>query len=297
MNVVVTGGTGFVGKRLAKVRPDWIYLSSKDYDLVSTKDCKKMYQELRPDAVVHLAAKTGGIKASVANPAEFYYLNTMINANVIHQGYLHGVKRILAALSTCTFPDVAGSYPLTEDDILSGPPAKTNLSYGYSKRSLHIQINSYREQYGLDYSTFCPSNIYGPEDNFDDDESHFVAAMIKKITLAENGDEVEFFGSGAPLRQELYIDDLAKIISILLEVHHSDSPIIVAPYENFSIKQMVQMCIEVSGKEIKPFFNGKLSGQYRKDGNNKKLLETIGDFKFTTFKKGIEKTYEWYEKQ
>ena len=294
MKVVVTGGTGFVGKRLEKIRPDWIYLSSKDYDLVSTEECKRMYQELRPDALLHMAGKVGGIGANDAKPAEFYYLNTMINANIVHQGYLHGVKRILATLSTCTFPDVIENYPLTENDILSGPPAKTNLSYGYAKRSLYVQINSYKKQYGVDYSTFCPSNIYGPGDNFDSLSSHFVAALIAKIAKANDGDTIELWGTGTPLRQQLYVDDLCEIIPMLLEKHNSDIPLIIAPDENLTIDETARTLLSQVDKDINIVYNNKLDGQFRKDGSNHKLKELIGDFKFTKFKDGIMKTYNWY---
>jgi GDP-L-fucose synthase len=295
MKVVVTGGTGFVGKRLKKIKPEWTYLSSKDYDLVSTEESERMYQELQPDAVVHMAGKVGGIKANNVKPAEFYYLNTMINTNIVHQGYLHGVKRILASLSTCTFPDVVQQYPLTERDILSGSPAKTNLSYGYSKRSLYIQINSYRKQYGLDYSTFCPSNIYGPEDNFDYDSSHFVPALVRKFCEASDGDVLEFWGTGQALRQEIYVDDLAKIIPVLLEKHHSDVPVIVSPHENFSILEMINTLRDQLNKDVQIKFNNELDGQFRKDGSNKYLLNLIGEFGFTPFAEGVKRTYNWYK--
>lgn len=295
MKVVVTGGTGFVGKRLQKIRPDWVYLSSKDYDLVSTFDCARLYKELKPDAVIHMAGKVGGIKANDTRPADFYYLNTMMNTNIIHQGHLHGVKRILASLSTCTFPDVVDHYPLLESDILAGPPAKTNLSYGYSKRSLYVQANAYRRQYGCDYSTFCPSNIYGPEDNFDYESSHFVPAMVRRFSEASKNDTLEFWGTGKALRQQLYVDDLARIIPKLLEHHHSDVPVIVSPHENLSISEMIEILRSQVNKEVKVGFNNQLDGQYRKDGSNKFLLEMIGNFDFTPFSIGVKKTYDWYE--
>lgn len=296
MKVVVTGGTGFVGKRLQKIKPEWIYLSSKDYDLVSTFDCARLYKELKPDAVIHMAGKVGGIKANDTRPADFYYLNTMMNTNIIHQGHLHGVKRILASLSTCTFPDVVESYPLLESDILSGPPAKTNLSYGYSKRSLYVQMNSYRRQYGYDYSTFCPSNIYGPQDNFDYESSHFVPAMIRRFSEASENDVLEFWGTGKPLRQQLYVDDLARIIPQLLEKHHTDVPVIVSPHENLSISEMIEILRAQVNKRVSVEFNNQLDGQHRKDGSNKALLKMIGDFDFTPFSIGVKKTYDWYEK-
>jgi GDP-L-fucose synthase len=295
-NVLVTGGSGFLGRRLKIVRPHWNYISSKDYDLTNTKSCQKMYEDIRPDAVIHLAAKVGGIKDNTTKQADFYYENTMINTNVLREAYVFGVKRVLSALSTCTFPDIVGRYPFTERDILSGPPADSNLSYGFAKRGLFIQSNSYRNQYGLNYSCFSPSNIYGPDDNFDNDSSHFVPALIKKISSAPNGSSVEFWGTGRPMRQQMYVDDLTKIIPILLEKHNSDIPLIVAPKENLSIKSMVDIGLTVSGKKVIPKFNGKYEGQHRKDGCNKKLLGLIGDFQFTTFEQGFGKTYDWYEK-
>ena len=144
MKVVVTGGSGFVGKRLQLIKPDWTYLSSKDYNLMDSGDCDRMYKELKPDAVVHLAGQVGGIKANDDRPADFYYMNITMNTNIVQKAYENGVKRVLASLSTCTFPDVVKKYPLTEEDIFDGPPAATNISYGYAKRSLLIQILAYR---------------------------------------------------------------------------------------------------------------------------------------------------------
>ena len=294
MKVLVTGGTGFLGKHLKEKKPDWIYISSKDFDLTKYHRVKEMFYEIKPDAVIHLAAKTGGIKASVNGPAEFYYLNTVINTNVVHCAYESGVKRMLAALSTCVFPDIVENYPFTERDIHLGPPAITNLPYGYSKRSLFVQINAYREQYGLDYSTFCPSNLYGPGDNFDLSDSHFVAAMVRKCTEAKQNEDIEFLGTGKELRQQIYVDDLAEIIPILLKKHHSNVPIIVAPNENLSTSEMFELLSNQINKNLKGRFNGNLSGQFRKDGSNNKLLELIGDYNFTKFKDGVYKTYDWW---
>ena len=297
MKVLVTGGTGFVGKRLQSIKPNWIYISSKDYDLVATDDCKRMYNDIQPDAVVHLAGKVGGIKANDMNPADFYYINTMINTNIVHQAKECGIKRVLSSLSTCTFPDVVPSYPLTEQDILCGPPAITNMSYGYAKRSLYIQSKAYRKQYNLDYSTFCPSNLYGPEDNFDYDSSHFVSALVRRFFEAKNGDTLEFWGSGNALRQQLFVDDLAHIIPMLLEEHHSDIPIIVAPNENLSISNMIDILRKYINKDVNIKFNSHLDGQYRKDGSNAKLVDMIGDFNFTPFEEGAKTTYNWYSAQ
>ena len=292
--VLVTGGSGFLGRRLRRVKPDWIYIGSKQADLTEQSQCEAIISEHKPDAVVHLAARVGGIKENANNPADFFCVNVKINTNVVEACRKVEVKRLLSSLSTCAYPDVLCSYPFNESSILDGPPAPTNLPYGFSKRLLYIQTNAYRQQYGLNYSVFCPSNLYGPEDNYDLETSHFVAAVIRKISEAVDGDEVEIWGTGKPLRQQLYVDDLAMIIPKLLSLHTTDSPLIVAPNENLSIAAMVAMCLEISQKNIAIKYNGKLDGQYRKDGTNERFLTIYPEFEFTSFFNGARKTYEWY---
>jgi GDP-L-fucose synthase len=294
MSVLVTGGSGFLGRSLQKVQPSWTYLSSKECDLTDQKQTFEYFQDTKPTAVLHLAARVGGIKDNIENQAAFYYQNTMINTNVLEGSRLTGVERVLSSLSTCAFPDRLWRYPFEEGDLFSGPPAKTNFSYGITKRALHVQSLSYREQYGLNYSTFSPSNIYGPGDHFGHKASHFVAALVHKIANANDGDTVEFWGNGLPLRQQLYVEDLCDIIPVLLENHNSRAPLIVAPDENLTIMEMVRVLIQQSGKKIKISFNGESSGQFRKDGNNQKLIDLLEGYEFTTFKEGIMKTYKWY---
>lgn len=292
MKVVVTGGTGFVGTRLQRVRPDWIYIGSNEVNLFSKHQTYDYISREKPDAVIHLAALVGGIKDNADHPAEFFEHNAIMNINVVDACRRAGVPRLLAALSTCAYPNEVSSYPFDESNFLDGPPAETNMAYGFTKRMLWVHINSLRKQYGLDYSCFAPSNLYGPEDNFDLETSHFVAAAIRKIHEAD--DAVEFWGTGNPLRQQLYVDDLCRAIPLLLDCHHDADPIIVAPHENLSIRDMVSTISSIIDKEVVISFNGKLDGQYRKDGSNAKFLQLCSDFKFTTFKEGIQKTYEWY---
>jgi len=294
MRVLVTGGSGFVGKRLQRYKSNWAYISSKDCNLMDQHACDQMLRKYKPDAIIHLAARVGGIKENAENQATFYYENVTMNTNLLECAYRNNVKRVLSSLSTCAFPNILCEYPFSEKDIFNGPPAETNFSYGYAKRSLHVQSLSYRKQYGVNYSTFCPSNVYGPNDSFNDESSHFVAALIKKFAEAKNGDTLCFWGTGKPLRQQLYVDDLVKILPVLLEKHNSDIPLIVALKENLSIENMVQACLRVSKKNVDYYFDGSLDGQYRKDGDNSRLLKLIGEFKFTSFEEGVKKTYEWY---
>jgi len=294
MKVIVTGGSGFVGRRLQLIRPDWIYLSSKDLDLLDADGVVSYFSKEKPDAVVHLAAKVGGIKDNAEHPADFFYQNAKMNINVVDACRAVGVPRLLASLSTCAFPNVLPMYPYDESALLEGPPAETNLAYGYTKRLMWVHINSLRKQFGLDYSCFSPSNLYGPEDNFDLETSHFVAAAIRK--LHESTNTVEFWGTGKPLRQQLYVDDLCRAIPMLLDRHHTCDPVIVAPNENLSIEEMVNAVSTIINKDLIIKYTGELDGQYRKDGDNAKFLELCPEFKFTSFTDGIVKTYEWYEK-
>jgi len=294
-NVLVTGGSGFLATNLKKYRPEWVYISSKDCDLTDYVMTKTMIRSYKPSAILHLASKVGGIKDNILHQADFFRINCSINNNILAAAHECGVKRILSALSTCCFPNRAREYPFNEGDMFYGPPAQTNFSYAMTKRMLHAGSMAYRLQYGLDYSTFCPSNLYGPEDHYNKDISHFVPALISKVAKASNGDTLEFWGTGHPLRQQLYIEDLCKIIPTLLENHHTEVPLIVAPRENLSIREMVDTMVYISCKDLEIKFNGNMNGQHRKDGSNTNLLKLIGPFKFTKFEEGVAKTYKWYQ--
>ena len=294
MPTLVTGGSGFIGTRLKRREPEWLYISSQEYDLLDPMAVTAMYKKYKPDAVLHLAARVGGIKDNAEHQVEYFEQNVLMNLNVIRGAYEAKVPRLLAALSTCAFPDVVTEYPFTEKDIFSGPPAETNFSYGYSKRLLHALVLAYRKQYGLNYSTFSPSNIYGPGDHFDDDGAHFVPSLISKLSKLNDGDTLELWGTGKPLRQQMYVDDLCEIIPLLLESHHGPDPLIISPGENLSIDEMAKILISQLNIHINIRYNKELDGQYRKDGSNKELLKVIGNYQFTTFAEGIEKTYKWY---
>jgi len=293
-NVLVTGGSGFLGKRLSIKKPNWTYVSSKECNLTDSSQVRQMFGDLKPDAILHLAARVGGIKDNIENQADFYHINTMMNTNVIHEAYNLGISRVLSSLSTCAFPESLPIFPFVEEDFFHGPPTKTNFSYGMTKRMLHVSSCAYRKQYNMNYSTFCPSNIYGPGDNFGSTASHFVAALVHKVYNAKEGDIIEMWGTGLPLRQQIYVDDLVEIIPLLLEKHDTEMPIIVAPNENLTILEMARTLIEQTNKNVRTLFNGEMDGQFRKDGSNIRLINTIGPVDFTSFKDGVMKTYKWY---
>jgi len=293
-NVYVTGGTGFVGKNLKTHRPSWNFLSSKDCDLTDYNQVVDFLHNKQPDAIVHLAGRVGGIKENNDNQADFYYKNCAINTNILQAAHQCGINRVLSSVSTCAFPNKVKNYPFSESDFYSGPPAPTNFSYGMTKRMLHVGSVAYRKQYGRNFSTFCPSNVYGPHDHFGKKSSHFVASLINKVYNAKSGDTIELWGTGNPLRQQLYVSDLCDLIPILLERHNDEIPLIVAPSENLSIYEMSQILKKQVNKNLNFVFNGNLDGQYRKDGSNTCLRELVPSVDFTSFHDGVRETYEWF---
>ena len=159
MKYIVTGGSGMVGKHLQEIMPNLIYLSSADCDLTDKGAIDALFASEKPDGVIHLAARVGGIMENIENPAVFYDENIQINTNTLAAAYRNGVKRFVAILSTCMYPDTVESYPMTEEDVHKGPPANANFSYAYTKRCMAVQIEAYRSQYGLDYSYIIPCNF------------------------------------------------------------------------------------------------------------------------------------------
>lgn len=291
--IVVTGGSGMVGKSLKKIMPDAIYLSSKDYDLTSERGVAQMYQELKPDCVIHLAAKVGGIVDNINKPGEYFTDNVLMNTLLLEYARFHGVKRFIGILSTCIYPDSVASYPMAEEMLHQGPPTPTNFSYGYAKRSLAVQIDAYNKQYDTKYQYLIPCNLYGEYDKFGEN-SHFVAALIKKIHQAKstNEDKIQLFGTGTPLRQFMHSDDLAKVIKKCLEDDIYDS-FNVATDQNLSIDDIARTALRACDAEHLEieYDRSKPDGQLRKDVSIEKIKNIIPDFKATRLFHGIKSTY------
>ena len=275
--------------------PNWIYASSSCCDFTQRRETENYFKRHRPDVVLHLASKVGGVKYNIENPAYIYQSNTLINTNVLQSCAELGVKRVISALSTCAFPNVLPNYPFREEDIFEGAAPPTNLAYAESKRGLHTFSMALRDQFGYNYSTFCPSNLYGAHDHFSEEGSHFVAALISKIKNYKTGEKLTFWGTGKPLRQHLFVDDVCELIPKIIDTHNSSIPLIMAPSENLSIEDSLIEARAATGVEFEyEFDSSKPDGQFRKDGSNIKLLKMFPDFKFTPFKEGLKKTFNWY---
>jgi GDP-L-fucose synthase len=228
---------------------------------------------------------------------EFFYDNIMMNTNIIESARLFKVKNLVAFLSTCIFPDNV-EYPLTELKIHLGPPHTSNDAYAYAKRMADIQIRSYKEQYGLNYKSVIPTNIYGPNDNYNIENGHVIPSLIHKCYLArENKTDFEIWGTGKPLREFIFSKDVAKLTEWVLHNYEENEPIILSTSEETSIKDVVGIIVELMN------FKGELKwnllkpdGQFRKPSDNGKIKNYLPDFKFTPLYEGLKETIEFFEK-
>ena len=228
-----------------------------------------------------------------------YEKNILINLNVLKCSHLTGVKKVVSLLSTCIFPDKV-SYPIKETELHSGIPHPSNYCYAYSKRMLEVQSRAYNEQFDCNFVCVIPTNIYGPNDNFNLEDSHVIPALIHRCYLAKkNGDKFIVKGSGKPLRQFIYSKDLAKLIMIVLEEWKSNDSIILSTNEEaeVSIKEISTQISKYFQLQDKLVFDKKYKdGQYKKTASNLKLLSLVPNFKFTPLEKGLKETIDWFIK-
>lgn len=300
MRVLVTGGTGMLGEamyRKAK-KGNWYYASSGEYDLTSSEETRKMYYDIHPDVVIHLAARVGGVNGNYTRQADFFYENLHINMNVLKYAHINNVSKVISMLSTCIYPDNV-TYPITEDQLHNGEPHFTNYGYAYAKRMLEVQSRTLRAQYGRKYISLVPSNMYGPEDNFDLEDGHFVAAVVRKICDAKRNKDprVTFWGDGTPLRQFTYVDDMAEAIIWAIDGYDSPLPLNICNDIENSIAYAVETAADIVGYKGEIVWDTtKPIGQYKKTVSTHRLHVGAGYTKgFTRLREGLEKTCSWYQ--
>lgn len=300
--LLVTGANGLVGSQF---KGDIIAITSKVGDLRDKKTVdsiigfytdKERQKEHAVDRIIHCAAKVGGVGGNMNYKGEFFYDNIMINTNVIESARIHGVKKLVAFLSTCVFPDNV-EYPLTENKIHQGAPHTSNDAYAYAKRMSEVQIRAYKEQYGLNYTSVIPTNIYGPNDNFNIQNGHVIPSLIHKCYLArENKTDLVIWGSGKPLREFIFSKDVADLSLWVLNNYNESEPIILSTSEEISIKDVVDIIVkEMNFKGNVVFDKTKPDGQHRKPSDNSKIKSYLPEFNFTPFEVGIKETIEWFE--
>ena len=291
MRALVTGGSGLVGQHLQDILPEAVYISSKDYDLTDLKQVRVMMSDYKPNSVIHLAARVGGIVDNINHPVDYLEENVLMNTNILKACHEFDVEKVIAILSTCVYPDVVETYPMKEEDLFNGPPTETNFSYGFAKRCMAAHIDSYRKQYDKKWSYLIPCNLYGEYDKYEEHHSHFVSALIKKIHEAK--DSVEIWGTGKPLRQFMYAGDLARVIKYMIDNDVVDN-FNIAPDYVHSIEEITKIGMESCGKgDLNIVYdNTKPDGQYRKDVDSSKLISVMKDFKFTSLEEGIRRVYD-----
>lgn len=302
--VMVTGGSGLVGSAIRdyveanpKENEEWVFLSSKHGDLRDRKATEGIFDKYKPTHVIHLAAKVGGLFANMAQKVEFYRENVLINDNIMELCRITKVKKLVSFLSTCIFPDKT-TYPIDETMLHNGPPHSSNEGYALAKRLIDTMNRAYAEEYGCNFTSIIPTNIYGPHDNFSIQNGHVIPGLIHKCYNAKR-DNTPFtiWGSGTPLRQFIYSGDLAELTVWVMREYHSPDPITLSVDEasEVPIKDValaVAKAMKFEGEVI--FDTLKADGQFKKTACNKKLRGFRPDYDFTTIDAGVQKAVDWF---
>jgi GDP-L-fucose synthase len=274
-----------------------IYVSREsDYNLVEMEAVKRVYEDINPDIVVHLAARVGGIGANEKNPGKFFYDNLMMGVQMMEQGRLFGIEKFVAIGTVCSYPKFT-HVPFKEDSLWNGYPEETNASYGLAKKMLLVQSQAYRTQYGFNSIFLLPVNLYGPSDNFDINSSHVIPALIKKcIDAKEVGDkEIVVWGDGSPTREFLYVEDAAEGIVLATEKYNSGEPVNIGAGFEISIKKLVELIAKLSEFKGNIIWDtSKPNGQPRRMLDTTRAEKEIGFKAKASFNEGLKKTINWY---
>ena len=300
--ICVTGGLGFLGSHLIdrlKARGcKNVFIADRDkYDLTKEAEIVRMYEEIKPDIVIHLAAVVGGIGANREHPGSFYYLNMVMGAMLIEQARLHNIEKFVALGTICAYPKFT-PVPFKETDLWLGYPEETNAPYGLAKKMMMVQLQAYRQEYDFHGIYLLPVNLYGPRDNFDDRSSHVIPALIKKCVEAKEtgADSIEVWGTGKATREFFYVEDAAEAIALAAEKYDGIEPVNLGAGFEISIKDLVELIAKLTGFEGKIVWDSsKPDGQPRRCLDTSRAKEYFGFQAHTNFEEGLKKTIEWYK--
>ncbi|MCL0037597.1 GDP-L-fucose synthase, partial [Thermodesulfovibrionales bacterium] len=302
--VVVTGGAGFLGsfvvEQLQKKNPKSIFVPrSKDYDLREKEAIVRLYEDSKPDIVIHLAATVGGIGANRKNPGKFFYDNAIMGIQLMECARRYDVKKFVALGTVCAYPKYT-PVPFKEEDLWNGYPEETNAPYGLAKKMLLVQSQAYREQYGFNSIFLIPVNLYGPRDDFDLGTSHVIPALIRKCVEAkgQGEDKIVVWGDGSPTREFLYVEDAARAILLAAERYNKSAPVNIGAGFEISIKDLVELIAELTDFEGEIVWDtSKPNGQPRRRLDISRAKEEFGFEAVVDLKTGLKKTICWYLEQ
>jgi GDP-L-fucose synthase len=298
--VVVTGGAGFLGRRVdAEFRTqgaDVLVPRKRDYDLVQREACRRLLADTRPDIVLHLAARVGGIGANRENPGLFFFDNLMMGVQLVEECRLAGVPKVVTVGTICSYPKFT-PVPFQEDALWDGYPEETNAPYGLAKKMLLVQGQAYRKQYGMNIVHLLPVNLYGPGDNFDPASSHVIPALIDRFDDAVRSGHgtVEVWGSGHASREFLYVDDAARGIRMATEAYDGDEPVNLGAGFEITIRDLAVLIAKLTGfaGEIR-WDASKPDGQPRRSVDTARAERLCGFRARVPFEEGLKETIAWY---
>jgi GDP-L-fucose synthase len=299
--VTVTGGAGFLGSYVVEELrrrgcSDPFVPRHADYDLVTASGVTRLYDDARPQVVIHLAAVVGGIGANRENPGRFFYDNLMMGVQLIHEGWRRGLEKMVAVGTVCAYPDRT-PVPFHEDTLWDGYPEPTNAPYGLAKKMLLVQSQAYRQQYGFNSVFLIPVNLYGPRDQFDPAMSHVIPALIKKVVDAQDQgrDEIVCWGDGSATREFLHAEDAARGIVLAAERYDGALPVNLGSGQEVSIRALAGLVAELCGFEGQIRWDtDKPNGQLRRCLDTSRAQQLFGFTASKPFREGLQQTIEWY---
>ncbi len=301
--ICITGGAGFLGsfivERLVSEGADRqrIFIPLiENYDLTREADVERMYDDARPDLVIHLAAEVGGIGANRRNPGRFFYANMAMGLHLIEHARRRQLAKFVQVGTICAYPKFT-PVPFREDDLWNGYPEETNAPYGIAKKALLVMCQSYRAQYGLNAIYLLPVNLYGPGDNFDPETSHVIPALIRKCFEARDRGEQKIvcWGDGSPTREFLYVEDAAEGLVQATQGYDDGEPVNLGSGREISIRDLAMLIVRLTG------FTGRIewdtskpNGQPRRCLDVTRARQRFGFVATTDFETGLASTIEWY---